>query len=96
MLFTDYAKFNKNDIHFCSNDINKRANKYYEVKFKNGEIFKQITTFEELGRINSDKDRSSYKYGAWFVSKKNSLFLTAEEINGLMKENNIEYIRRYT
>lgn len=96
MLFTDYAKFNKSDTHFCSNDINKRANKYYEIKIKNGEVFKQITTFEELCKINRDKSRSSSRYGAWFVSNKDSLFLTAEEINELMKENKVEYIRRYT
>ena len=96
MLFTDYTKFDNSDTLFCSNDVTGSESKFYEIKFKNGEVFKQITTFEELCRINRDKSRSSSRYGAWFVSNKDSLFLTAEEINELMKENKVEYIRRYT
>ena len=77
MLFTDISEFKKNiKLELSEPKEKERKN----LCFKTGEVFKQITSFENLTVKHLDKNKQKEKYGAWFVSSKNAIFLSKEEI----------------
>ena len=84
MIFTGYSQFQRSDIEFI-----KDKDKTYIIKFKDGTAFKQITTFEQVYSLSRETDSRICSYGAWFVSDKDSLFLTLEDLNDLNKNNEI-------
>lgn len=92
MLFTDYAKFKK-DAKLSYNYSSGKEKKFYVIKFKNGDCFKQVTIFEDIGTVSKEKGKTISGYGAWFASENDSIFLTAETINELLREEKVEYIQ---
>lgn len=81
MLFTDISEFKRNiKLELSEQKKKERIN----LCFKTGEVFKQVTVFEEI--VRTDKKKKFKKYGAWFISEKNAVFLSKEEIRDFLEK----------
>ena len=86
MIFTDYSRFQKKLNRFEFETIPKKKTRELTIKSKHGHIFKQATIFEENDFLTDEKGKTCCKYGAWFVSDKDAVFLTPEELNELTND----------
>lgn len=87
MIFTDYSNFQKqiNTYNFEFAKTKEKIN--HKIKLKNGKIFKQVTIFEENEIGNDEQGKAHTKFGAWFVSDNDAIFLTLEELSKLSSKN---------
>ena len=86
MLYTDISKFKKKIKLELSEQREPERN---NLCFKTGEVFKQVTLFEEVEDKQPNKRRKIKKYGAWFVSDKNAIFLSKEEISEFLEKGQV-------
>lgn len=85
MIYTNYSEFQER-IKLKRIELEKRQEmKQQTIKMGTGETFKQVTLFEEITFEKDNSDIVSTKFGAWFVSEKNAIFLTPEDISDLVK-----------